>query len=79
MWWPFAWLTLGFVLKWIREACTAIRAKFNEWSPVVFDILLLLSSFLVLWVTFGVWHVSSGQGFLILFFWSFVLIIFKVK
>lgn len=90
MWFPFLWLGLGFVLKWTREACENFRAwrrdlwargvkKMEELGPTLFDVLLLVSSLLVLWMTFGYLHLGVWTGFLILLFWSFVLLIFKVK
>ncbi len=81
--WAALWLSLGFALKWTREAWAAARVKCKAvtegWGEALFDLLLLVASFAVVWLTFSVLHATTGQAFMILLFWSFVLVVFKVK
>lgn len=70
--WAVTWLSLGFILKWIREWREKHGAK-------VYDFLTTLLSFLLIYVCFAVLHVTTWQAFIIFLFWSFVLIVPRVE
>jgi len=73
--WAAFWLSLGFALKWMREAWAAARAR---WGPKMFDVLLVGLSFALVWLAFGVLHVTTWQALLIFLFWGLIVTVVKV-
>lgn len=76
MWFPVAWLSLGFALKWIREAFE----KFNKkWGEDMFDILLLILTFALIITLVGFMHVDGMILFLCFAMWSLACLMIKAK
>jgi hypothetical protein len=70
--WAVIWLTIGFALKWIREACQSICAWIKKGAPQMFNFLLVVTSFALIYVIFGILHVTTFQALLVLVFWFLI-------
>ena len=88
MWWPFAWLGLGFILKWIKEAWDAFKGcLFSIFSKVraawtegkIYDYYFLLLSFALIYGLYSYLQVGAGVAFTVLLFWLLAIVITKVK
>ncbi len=66
--WALTWLGLGFVIKWLKER-----------GEAMFDVLLVLLSFALIFVVFGTLHLTIWQALLVFLFWSFVVLMVKVE
>ncbi len=66
--WAIVWLGLGFVLKWLQEH-----------KKVMFDTMLLLLSFGLIWMTFGALQVTIWQAIVVYLFWSVIVAIIKAE
>lgn len=90
MWFPFVWLALGFVLKWTREfidsTCRCakrtyweVEAKLIDWGPRMFDFLILILSFALVWLLFGLLAVTIWKAIIVFLFWGFVVVAIKAR
>jgi hypothetical protein len=77
--WAAIWLGIGFALKWWNEKKGGFYERLNKWSENMFDLIVLILSFLLIFVVFGVMHLTTWQAFIVLVFWSFVIIVIKAK
>ena len=72
MWWPFAWLSLGFLAKWCRE-------WWEKRGSAVFDFMLVGLSFTLVCVVFAVLHLTTWQALLVFLFWLVVILLIKAN
>lgn len=72
MWWPFAWLSLGFGIKWIRE-------WWERNGKTMFDFVIVIFSFALVYLLFGVMAVTTWQAFIVLLFWLIMILMLKVE
>jgi hypothetical protein len=90
MWWSVFWLSLGFLLRTLNEwcdktkarlqpTCQSIKSTLEEWRAQMFDLMLLASSFALVYTCFMIMHVSTWQALLIFLFWSFIVVLIKVE
>jgi hypothetical protein len=77
--WAAIWLGIGFALKWWNERKGTFYAKIKEWSEKMFNLILVIASFALVWIVFGVLALTTGKAFLALGFWWFMLIVLKAK
>jgi hypothetical protein len=74
MWFPIGWLSLGFALKWIREA----YEKFSEkWGNKMFNFIYTILSFALVIVLVGVLKVTWYMLIICLMFWVTVCALVK--
>lgn len=66
--WAIIWLGLGFAWKWIQERREAM-----------FDTMLLLLSFGLIWMTFGALHLTIWQAMVVFLFWSALIAVIKAE
>lgn len=76
MWFPIAWLSLGFALKWIREAFENFDKK---WGDKMLNVLLIVLSFALIVTLVGVFKVSGGILLCCLMFWFLVCLMIKAN
>lgn len=78
MWFPALWLTLGFFLKWTREAWQRFINFFDKrMMTKMFDLLYTVLSFILLLVLVGYFKVTLGILFVCLLFWVTVCAMVK--
>ena len=65
------WLSLGFVLKWIREN--------EQWRKKLFDFVLVILSFALIIILLGVVKVGGLIALLTFAFWLLVLAVVKTN
>jgi hypothetical protein len=66
--WAILWLGLGFLLKW-----------FQDRKKTMFDMMLILLSFGLIWMTFGALHLTIWQAIVVYLFWSVIVIMIKAE
>ena len=76
MWFPIAWLSLGFALKWIREAFENFDKK---WGDKMFNIVLIILSFALVVTLAGVFKMGGGILSVCLLFWFLVCLMIKAN
>jgi len=76
MWFPIAWLSLGFALKWIREAFENLNKK---WGNKMFDTLMITLSFALIIALVGVLKATWGILIICFMFWFTVCLVIKAN
>jgi len=76
MWFPIAWLSLGFALKWIREAFENFDKK---WGDKMLNVLLIVLSFALIVTLVGALKVTWGILSICFLFWFLVCLMIKAN
>jgi hypothetical protein len=79
MWFPAAWLAIGFAIKWSKEAVSFIIDRINKWSEKMFDVFYVSMSFALVISSFTYMNLTTWQAVIVFLFWSFVGLMMKVK
>jgi Na+/serine symporter len=77
--WAAIWLGIGFALKWWNERKGTFYAKIKEWSEKMFNLILVVASFALVWIVFGVLALTGSKALMVFVFWWLVLIVLKAK
>jgi Na+/serine symporter len=77
--WAAIWLGIGFALKWWNERKGTFYAKIKEWSEKMFNLILVVASFALVWIVFGVLALTGIKALMVFVFWWLVLIVLKAK
>ncbi len=74
MWFPFAWLSLGFALKWVQETYERVNKK---WGNKMFNFIYTVLSFALVIALVGVLKVTWYILMICLAFWVLVCALVK--
>ena len=65
MWFPFIWLSIGFLKKTWDET-------FEKWGAKLFDTFFAILSFSLVIIVFGALHLTTWQACVVFVFWLFI-------